>query len=269
MATTKSIVTPERFASGRTFEQYLGYIGTAENLKREGSGGAPRRDWSAAIRAWYDASHLTDAQAAAIRWLTAQPNGPAKMLVISEDWSSDCRRDVPMLARLAEAGRLELRIFNRDGQRFGTSQAPSLAEAPDSNADLMAEFMNVKSGKRWQSIPVAVFYTSDLEYLYHYVEYPVIYRKDRLVHDHIRKPRPGEAKEQTETRATSEFMALQQSPFFRIWASAGVDEILTRLHERLTLGSLAKPGRRSTAVASGRGPPWLSALESEIGRAHV
>src|SRR5437867_1249102 len=66
MATTKSIVTPERFASGRTFEQYLGYIGTAENLKREGSGGAPRRDWSAAIRAWYDASHLTDAQAAAI-----------------------------------------------------------------------------------------------------------------------------------------------------------------------------------------------------------
>jgi len=34
-------------------------------------------------------------------------------------------------------------------------------------------------------------------------------------------------------------MALQQSPFFRIWACAAVDEILTALHERLTVGSLA------------------------------
>ncbi len=239
MAARKSVVTPERFASGRTFEQYLAYIGTPENLEREGTGGGPRRDWSAHIRAWHEASRLDEAQAAAVRWLTAQPDGPAKVLVISEDWSSDCRRDVPMLARLAEAGGMELRIFNRDGQRFGRSQAPSLAEDPDSNADLMAEFMNVKKGQSWQSIPVAVFYTKDLAYLYHYVEYPVIYRKDRLVHDHIRAPRPGETKEQTQARGDREFMALQQSPFFRIWASAGVDEILTRLHERLTLGSLA------------------------------
>jgi thioredoxin family protein len=239
MATTKSAVTPERFASGRTFEQYLAYIGTPENLAREGSGGAPRRDWSGGIRAWYEASRLDDAQAAAIRWLAAQPNGPAKVLVISEDWSSDCRRDVPMLARLAEAGGLELRIFNRDGKAFGKGHAPSMAEAPDSNADLMAEFLNVKRGERWQSIPVAVFYTKDLGYLYHYVEYPAIYRKDRLVHDHIRAPRPGETAGETQSRADKEFMALQQSPFFRIWASAGVDEILTRLHERHVLGSVA------------------------------
>jgi hypothetical protein len=239
MATAGSVVTPERFASGRTFEQYLAYIGSPENLAREGSGGAPRRDWSAHIRAWYEASRLDEAQAAAIRWLAAQPSGPAKVLVISEDWSSDCRRDVPMLARLCEAGGLELRIFNRDGRRFGASQAPTLVEAPDSNADIMAEFMNVKNGQRWQSIPVAVFYTKDLEDLYHYVEYPAIYRKDRLVHDHIRAPRPGETKEQARARADREFAALQQSPFFRVWASAGVDEMLTRLHERVVLGALA------------------------------
>jgi hypothetical protein len=239
MATTNSVVTPERFASGRTFEQYLAYIGSPENLAREGSGGAPRRDWSAHIRAWYEASRLGDAQAAAIRWLAAQPNGPAKTLVISEDWSSDCRRDVPMLARLCEAGGLELRIFNRDGRRFSRSQAPSLAEAPDSNADIMAEFMNVKNGQRWQSIPVAAFYTKNLECLYHYVEYPAIYHKDRLVHDHIRAPRPGETPAETQARADREFAALQQSPFFRIWASAAVDEILTRLHQRLVLGALA------------------------------
>jgi len=239
MAAPTSVVTPARFAAGMTFEQYLAFIGSSANLEREGSGGAARRDMTAQMRQWYDACRLSEAQAAAARWLTAQPGGPAKMLVISEEWSSDCRRDVPMLARLAEAADMEMRIFTRDGRRFGASQAPSLAEAPDSNADLMAEFMNEKNGQRWQSIPVAAFYTKDLALLYRYVEYPSIYAKDRLVVEHIRAPRAGETKAQTDERATREFSALQQSPFFRIWASAGIDEILSRLHQRVVLGALA------------------------------
>jgi thiol-disulfide isomerase/thioredoxin len=237
MTGKQSVVTPERFASGMTFAQYLDFIGTPGNLAREGSRGERRRDWSAHLRSWYEASRLSDAQMAAVKRLASQPGGPAKVLVISEEWSSDCRRDVPMLARLAEAGGLELRIFTRDGKRFSASQQPSLAEAPDSNADIMAEFLNVKNGQSWQSIPVAVFYTKDLAYLYHYVEYPAIYHKDRLVNQHIRGPRPGETPEQTRERGDREFTALQQSPFFRIWACAGVDEILSALHERLTLGS--------------------------------
>src|SRR5437667_307203 len=152
--------------------------------KREGSGGEARRDMSAEIRAGYEASRLSEAQVAALRWLASQPGGPAKILVISEEWSSDCRRDVPMLARMAEAASLDLRIFTRDGQRFSQSQQPSLDEAPDSNADLMAKFMNVKNGQAWQSIPVAAFYTRDFEYLYHYTEYPAIYHKDRLVNEY-------------------------------------------------------------------------------------
>ncbi len=208
MDRTHGVITPERFASGMTFTQYLDFITTPENLKREGSGGEPRRDMSAQIRAWYEGSRLSEAQVSALKWLAGQPGGPAKILVISEEWSSDCRRDVPMLARMAEAASLDLRIFTRDGQRCSQSQQPSLAEAPDSNADLMARFMNVKNGQAWQSIPVAAFYTKDLEYL-------------------------------TRERAAREFMALQQSPFFRIWASAGVDEILSALYERLILGSLA------------------------------
>ena len=235
MATT--VVTPERFASGRTFEQYLAFIGTPDNLAREGSPSGLRRDQTATMRAWYEANRLTDAQAAAIGWLASQPGGPAKILVISEEWSSDCRRDVPMLARVAEAGGMELRIFTRDGRRFSTSVRPSLAEAPDSNADLMAEFLNDKNGQTWQSIPVAVFYTKDLEYLYHYTEFPAIYHKDRLVSGHIRAPRPGETNDETQARAAREFMALQQSPFFRLWASAGVDEIISALHRRLVVGA--------------------------------
>lgn len=231
-------VTPDRFASGMTFAQYLEFVATPENLKREGSSGAPRRDWSPHLRAWYESSRLSEAQAAAVKWLASQPNGPAKVLVISEEWSSDCRRDVPMLARLAEAGNLELRIFTRDGKTFSRSHQPSLAEAPDSNADLMSKFLNAKNGQTWQSIPVAAFYTRDFEYLYHYVEYPAIYHKDRLVSEHIRAPRPGETPAETRERADRDFMALQQSPFFRIWACAGVDEILSALHERLTVGCL-------------------------------
>jgi thioredoxin family protein len=236
MDRTTTVVTPERFASGMTFDQYLRYVASPENLRREGSGGEPRRDWSGWMRSWYHSLRLSSAQTEAVRWLAAQPRGPRRILVISEEWSSDCRRDVPMLKRLAEAGGLELRIFRRDGQRFGRSHRPSLVEAPDSNADLMAEFLNEKKGQVWQSIPVAAFYTADLRYLYHYVEYPKIYDKDRLVHGHIRVPRPGEALETTRVRVEREFAALQASPFFRIWASAAVDEILSALHERLVLG---------------------------------
>ena len=236
--TTKSVVTPERFASGMTFPQYLAFIGTPENLAREGSGGEPRQDRTAEVRAWYEATKLSEAQTAALRWLTAQPGGPAKVLVISEEWSSDCRRDVPMIARMAEAAGWELRIFPRDGKRFSTSQRPSRAEAPDSNADIMAEFLNAKNGQTWQSIPVAVFYTRDLEYLYHFTEYAAIYHKDRVL-GKVRTARPGESPEQLKTRAARDFVDLQRSPFFRVWACAAADEMITALHERLVVGSLA------------------------------
>jgi hypothetical protein len=239
MDRTTTVLTPARYASGMTLEEYLRYVASPENLRREASDGAPRRDWSGWMRSWYESLRLSDSQTAAIRWLVAQPEGPRRILVIAEEWSSDCRRDIPMLQRLAEAGGLELRIFRRDGERFSRNHRPSLAEAPDSNADLMAEFLNEKRGQTWQSIPVAVFYTGDLRYLYHYVEYPKIYDKDRLVYGHIRAPRPGETPDATRARVEREFGALQASPFFRIWASAAVDEMLSALHDRVVLGPRA------------------------------
>ena len=45
-----SVVTPERFASGMSFEQWVAYVGSPENLAREGSGGSARRDWSGHLR---------------------------------------------------------------------------------------------------------------------------------------------------------------------------------------------------------------------------
>jgi hypothetical protein len=230
-----SAVTPERYASGMTYDEYVTYIGTPENLARESSTGAPRQNYSAFLREAFERSRLSADQADALNWLVAQPNGPAKMLVLAEEWSSDCRRDLPTFGRMAAETGMELRIFRRDGQRFSSSHQPSLAEAPDSNADLMAEFLNHKNGDTWQSIPVCAFYTGDLDYLYHYTEYPAIYEKDRLV-GRIRAARSGETAEQTLERSNREFAALQTSEFFRIWASAAVDEIVSALHRRLLLG---------------------------------
>ena len=196
----KSAVTAERFAKGMTFDQYVSYVGSPENLAREAFGGyfpdggsfaAARKDNSAVFRDRYAKARLSEQQAAAIKWLAAQPGGPAKILVISEDWSSDCRRDVPVLARLAEAGGMELRIFNRDGKKILGTRRPDPAAAPDANHDLMLEFMNGKSGAEWASVPVAVFYTADFRELHRYIEFPAIYHKD-LIRGTFQAPRPGE-----------------------------------------------------------------------------
>src|SRR5262245_34399470 len=240
---TRSVVTPERFAKGMTFDEYVKWTGSPENLAREafgsyyadgGSIGAARRDNSAVFRERYARARLSDQQAAGIKWLTAQPNGPAKILVVSEDWCSDCRRDVPMLARLAEAGGLELRIFNRDGKKILGTRRPDPAAYPDGNHDLMLEFLNKKNGAEWASLLVAVFYTKDFQELHRYIEYPAIYRKD-LIRGHQQAARPGETEEQARDRDRHEFLAMQQSPFFDVWASAGVDEILSALYEKLTV----------------------------------
>lgn len=233
-ATATSVVTPERFARGMPFDDYVAYIGTSENLSRQGSGGGARVDRSAFFRQAFQNARLTDDQLAALKWLVAQPGGPARMLVISEDWSSDCRRDVPTFARIAAESGMELRIFNRDGQKFSRAQMPEPAETP--NADLVSEFLNHKNGQLYQSIPVCAFFTRDLGYLYHFTEYPAIYDKDRLVVDHIRAARPDESPEQTRERAGREFGELMDSPFWRIWASATVDEIVSALQRRIILG---------------------------------
>src|SRR3989441_4879152 len=162
-----------------TFEEYVKYTGTPENLAREafgsyfpdgGSIGAVRRDNSAVFRERYARARLTDQQSGAIKWLAAQPDGPAKILVISEDWSSDCRRDVPMLARLAEAGGLELRIFKRDGKKILGTLRPDPAAHPDGNHDIMLEFLNAKNGGAWASLPGVGIYTEGLPGLHRYIE---------------------------------------------------------------------------------------------------
>jgi hypothetical protein len=231
-------MTPERFAKGMTFADYVKFTGSPENLGREGfdirrfSLARPRVDWSGYLRERHARARLTDDQTAAIRWLAAQPGGPAKVLVISEDWSSDCRRDVPYLARLAEAGGLELRIFVRDADTMLRKGLPE--PGSHDNADLVREYANEKNGGTYASIPVAVFFTKDFVELYRYVEYPAVYHKDRVI-GHLRAARSGETEEQSKARGGRDIAALLDSPFVDIWAQAGIAEILSALHERLLI----------------------------------
>ena len=236
-------MTPERFARGMTFEEYVTFVGAPENLAREGfdirrfSLVRPRVDWSGYLRERHARARLGDDQRAAIAWLAAQPGGPANVLVLSEDWSSDCRRDVPYLARLAEAGGLTLRIFARDGETMLRAGLPEAAAG--GNADLVREYANDKNGQRFASVPVAVFFTRDFVELYRYVEYPAIYHKDRVI-GHLRAARSGESEAEAKARGGRDIATLLDSPFFDVWAHAAIAEIISALHERLVTASRAE-----------------------------
>ena len=215
-------MTPERFARGLTFDDYVRFAGSPDNLAREGfdvrrfSLTRPRLDWSVYLRERYAKARLTDDQAAAMQWLAGQPGGPAKIAVIAEDWSSDCRRDLPYLARLAESGGLELRVFIRDGDTMLRKGLPD--PAAGGNADLVVAYANDKGGQQFASVPVAVFYSSDWGELYRYVEYPAIYHNERLL-GHLRETQ-------------GDIAGMLESPFFDVWAHAAMAEILSALYER-------------------------------------
>jgi hypothetical protein len=229
------VVTPQRFAKGMTFDQYVTFTGTPENLAREGTtlaSSAPRRDWSSFLRERYAKATLTESQRAAMAWLAAQPGGPARVLVISEDWSSDCRRDVPYLQRLAEAGGLELRLFTRDGEKLPRDGRPDPASSP--NADLMLRYMNARADGTFASIPVAVFFDRNFNELFRYIEFPSAYHKDTLVAK-IRGPRPGETPEQTTARSGKEFFAMFDTPLYDVWAHAATAEIISGLYDRVVV----------------------------------
>ncbi len=227
-------LTPERFAQGMSFEQYLAFIDSAENLRREGSQGAARRDWTAYLRERYDRTRLGEAQVAALRWLAGRPNGPARIVMIAEEWSSDCRRDLPVVQHMAEAGDLELRIFTRDGDRLSTSPMP---DPSSPNADLVTAFLRRRDGETFQSIPVVAFFDRGFQLLYRYLEFPAVYHKDRI-RGQQRAARPGETDEQTRRRAEEEFAAMLGSPMLDVWADAAAAEMISLLYERVTVGPL-------------------------------
>ena len=156
MARETSIVTPERFLQGLDYSSYIDQIKVNK----------------ARFQGFYDGFNVSPEDAAFFKELTQRPNGPAKMMVIGEDWCGDVIRGLPVLAKIADAAGLQMSIFPRD-----------------SHTDIMNEFL--KEGK-YMSIPVAVFYTADHEYICHWIERPEIAETEQHeIETAIRDENPG------------------------------------------------------------------------------
>ena len=155
MAKETSVVTPERFKQGFSYSAYIDQIKVNK----------------ARFDGFYE-FQVKPEDAEALRELASRPNGPAKMLVLGEDWCGDVIRGMPMLARVAEAAGLEMSIFPRDEHH-----------------DIMNEFL--KNGE-WMSIPVAVFYTKDHRYICHWIERPASAEREIAeIEEAIRAEKPN------------------------------------------------------------------------------
>ena len=135
MLTATTVVTPERFAQGLTWPDFLA------NMK-------VNRD---KFEHNYNNPVLAQEDLMFFRKAAELPEGPRKLLAIAEAWCGDVYRELPTAVRIAEASGLDLRIFLRD-----------------ENPDIMDEFLSNEGKSR--AIPVFVFYTSGMQYITHFTE---------------------------------------------------------------------------------------------------
>ncbi|MDA1128137.1 MAG: thioredoxin family protein [Chloroflexi bacterium] len=156
MARETSVVTPERFSQGFDYPSYIDQI-KVNKARFEG---------------FHGGFNLSPEDSAFFKELAQRPNGPAKMMVIGEDWCGDVIRGLPILAHIADAAGIPISIFPRD-----------------SHPDIMNEFL--KDGKH-MSIPVAVFYTANHEYICHWIERPAVAAREQSeIEKAIRDETPG------------------------------------------------------------------------------
>jgi thiol-disulfide isomerase/thioredoxin len=156
MARETSVVTPERFSQGFDYPSYVDQI-KVNKARFEG---------------FYNGFELSPEDAVFFKELAQRPNGPAKMMVLGEDWCGDVVRGLPVLARIADAAGIPISIFPRD-----------------THTDIMNEFL--KDGQH-MSIPVAVFYTADHDYICHWIERPEVAAKEQHeIEKAIRDENPG------------------------------------------------------------------------------
>lgn len=188
----ESVVTPERFERGMTWDQYMQHI--QRNI--------PKFQYN------YDETQVSADDAARLKAVAARPGGPAKVLVLGEDWCPDVFRGAPVIERIAEAAGLELRVFPRDD-----------------NLDIMDEFLN--HGEH-QSIPVAVFYTKNHDYIAHWIERPAKANAELGEAAKILEGLDRDKDRDEMRRRSNEF---QEGPIWASWRDATIREIVDLLEQ--------------------------------------
>jgi hypothetical protein len=135
MPTSTTVVTAARYDQGLTYVDFLaGAIVNRDKFENN-----------------YQTAPLAEEDLAFFRRAAALRDGPSKILAIAEAWCGDVYRELPTVARIADATGMSLRIFLRD-----------------ENPDIMDEFLS--NGGKSRAIPVFVFYTADLRYIAHFTE---------------------------------------------------------------------------------------------------
>ncbi|MFN8507802.1 MAG: thioredoxin family protein [Dehalococcoidia bacterium] len=136
MPAAESVITLERFATGKTRQQYI-------------ESGIRNRDL---FEDNYNGLAVNADQKARLQALVAK--GLDHVVVIGEDWCPDVYRGTGVAQRIAEAAGIELRFFERD-----------------QNKDMIQEYL--KDGQ-FESIPVFVFYDKNHRELAHFIERPAL-----------------------------------------------------------------------------------------------
>jgi hypothetical protein len=185
MEDMESVVTAERFAKGFTYADYIAQIKVNKDRFEE----------------FYKSVRLSEDDKEFFRRVTAMPGGADRILVLGEDWCPDVFRGLPVIARIAEASGMALRIFPRD-----------------QNLDIMNQFLK---GGKFQSIPTVVFFTRNMERVCHWSERPESADKEReQITDELKKNKPHatdqEVRLEVSERSRTRYPAWQQDTISEI-----------------------------------------------------
>ena len=191
MAKTTSVVTPERFKQGLTYQEFIAQINVNKDRFEQYYGTAK--------------DVITPEDVEFFKETVQKPGGAARVLVLGEDWCPDVYRGMPLIARIAESSGMELRVFPRDA-----------------NLDIMNEFLN---RGEFMSIPTVVFFTADQEYLFHWIERPAVAHKEQAEIDEKLEREMAGQDEQAVRRARRDLVNAK----FPDWQKASVEEIRERL----------------------------------------
>jgi len=190
MVTKQDVVTPQRFASAMTYQQYIDQIGQNKDE----------------FTSNYAGTAVPQELKQRLQTLVAKPNGPKKVLVLGEDWCPDVFRGMPVVARIAEAAGMEMKVMPRD-----------------QNLDVMNNYLN--KGE-FQSVPTLLFYTKDMELILAWHERP---QKANDEMPEMRKLYEGRSREE----AMPDILKFRAGPIWAGWRQATIEEITRLLEEKV------------------------------------
>ncbi|MGE5595578.1 MAG: thioredoxin family protein [Hyphomicrobiales bacterium] len=202
----ESVITRERFAQGKTFQQYL-------------ESGIRNREL---FEQNYRDLVISPEQESRLKALAAKENGPDHVVVIGEDWCPDVYRGAGVAQRIAEVMGIELRFFERD-----------------QNKDMIAEYL--KDGE-FESIPVFIFYDKNHRELGHFTERPKLANEQIHITREVlgdtspegiarklgHEPSEDEIR-QARAQAREKYLEWQKGDIWAGWRVATVDEVIELL----------------------------------------